>query len=272
MSIKPQDLNKNQRVAEQLSEAVKRGAVVHAYAFAGGSSKDRAEIGSWFAQYLLCQEPDSGPCMQCLSCRKAEHGNHEDFIHVKKPADRESIVKDQIYSLTDRLSYKPFGQRHVVIIEDAQLMNAASQNKLLKTLEEPVSEAVMILLAEREEALLPTVLSRCCVFRLEETDASDAEGDKAKALALLIRGGAPFYRKKAAVLDITTDKENGRERALALLGSLSDVLLDRLKDPGLAEEEKDRLINALHQADQSSKYIKQLHSVAYTLKQFCLRV
>ena len=272
MSIKPQDLNNNRSIAGQLSDAVSKGSVVHAYAFAGGSREDREELGNWLARYLLCQDPDGGPCMQCLACTKALHGNHEDLIYIRKPEDRESIVKDQILALIDRLSYKPYGRRYVAVIEDAHLMNAAAQNKLLKTLEEPVSEAVMILLAEREEALLPTVLSRCCVFRLEEPrKAPGAEDEAAEKLAGLIKSGAAFYRKKAAVADITADKENGRKRAEELLGSLEEKLMELLKDESLSPDEKGRVAGAVHQAETSLKYIKQLHSVAYTLKQFCLR-
>lgn len=274
MSIRPQDLKSNIRVARQLSDSVKRGSVVHAYAFIGGSSTDRSEIGNWMAKYLLCEDPDDGPCMKCLQCRKAEHGNHEDLLHIGKPDDRESIVKDQILELTDRISYKPFGKRYVVIIEDAQLMNAAAQNKLLKTLEEPVSEAVMILLSENEEALLPTVLSRCCVFRLEEPEGADSpDSEAAKAFAALIRSKAPFYKKKALLADILADKENSRERGLLFIDKLMDCLMGCLKDgTALSAEEIHLMENAVHSAQQSRKYLKQVHSVVYTLKQMCLRV
>ena len=109
MSTRPCDLNNNIRIAEQLAAHVESSSVVHAYALTGGSAKSRAELGRWLAQYLLCASPDQGPCGECLACRKFQHGNHEDFICIKKPEDRESIVKDQILELIDRLSFKPFG-------------------------------------------------------------------------------------------------------------------------------------------------------------------
>ncbi len=277
MSIKPCDLNKNTRIAEQLAARIESGSNVHAYAFTGGSPEDRMQLGSWLAQYLLCSEPDMGPCGECLACRKFLHGNHEDLLLVRKNADRESIVKDQILELIDRLSFKPFGSRYVVIIEDAQLMNAASQNKLLKTLEEPVSETVMILLSERMEGLLPTVLSRCCVFCLQEQDAVEESAD-AKAAARfagLIASGAPFYRKKQLISDILSDKESSRARADAFLAALEEELLKGLKSAlrsGVTDDGKKRMQSAVEHVETGRRYIKQLHSVAYTLKQLCLRV
>ena len=132
----------NSKIKNQIRSSLKRGKLVHAYAFTGGTAQERTEIGMWLCRTLFC-EAEEKPCGECLACRKFLHGNHEDFIVVKKPQDRESIVKDQILDLTDRLMLKPFGRRYAVVIEDAQLMNTAAQNKLLKTLEEPASEAVI---------------------------------------------------------------------------------------------------------------------------------
>ena len=279
MSIKPGDLKKNNKVAEQLSRSISEGKLVHAFALTGGSPQDRLELGTWLSQYLFCSQPDDGPCGECLPCRKFLHGNHEDFIHVKKQDDRESIVKDQVLELIDRLSLKPFGSRYVVLVEDAQLMNAASQNKLLKTLEEPVSEAVIILLADREEGLLQTVLSRCVVLRLEDTEGPSASEDAEAAarMAKLIAEGAPFYKKKAVIADIISDKENARKRAEAFLDCLEEELMKMLKASAggagsLKEDKAGSIAAAVKHTETGRKYIKQLHSVGYTLKQLCLRV
>ena len=275
MSVRASDLKSNIYVAKQLALTAESGRVVHAFAFLGGSAEGRAELGNWLAQYLLCSSPEEGPCGECLSCRKFAHSNHEDFIRIGKQDGRESIVKDQILELIDRLSFKPFGGRYVVLIEDAQQMNAVSQNKLLKTLEEPVSEAVMILLSETADGLLPTVLSRCSCYYLESPQAETAgkDAEAAKAFAKLIADGAPFYRKKAEISDIISDKDSGRSRALAFL----DVLEDQLRTEAVAAADfgaknTERQTNAIRQAEICRKYLKQLHSVGYTLKQMCLRV
>ena len=156
-------------------------------------------------------------------------------------------------------------------------MNAASQNKLLKTLEEPVSETVMILLSENTEGLLPTVLSRCCVFCLEDAyKGAGAEDLKAaEQFAQLIAAGAPFYKKNQLIAGIIADKENSRARADAFLGSLEEILMKDLK--GMAQERSEgasfvRMTEAVKHIETGRKYLKQLHSVGYTLKQLCLRV
>ena len=275
MSVRASDLKNNVYVAKQLALTVGSGRVVHAFAFIGGSAEDRAEIGSWLAQYLLCSSPDEGPCGECLSCRKFAHQNHEDFIRIGKQDGKESIVKDQILELIDRLSFKPFGGRYAVLIEDAQQMNAVTQNKLLKTLEEPVSEAVMILLSETADGLLPTVLSRCSCYYLESSEAGafGKDADAARAYAKLIAEGAPFYRKKAELADIISDKEGGRARALAFLDVLEEELRrDAVAGAALGAGNTDRQTNAIRQAELCRRYLKQLHSVGFTLKQMCLRV
>ena len=276
MSAAAFELKRNSIIASQIAAAVKSGRVVHAYAFIGGSPEDRNSLALWLASYMLCKDPGDGPCGSCISCQKIAHGNHEDVIFVRKPEDRESIVRTQILELIDRLSFKPFGSRYVAVIEDAQLMNAASQNKLLKTLEEPVSDAVMILLADSSEGLLPTVLSRCSCFYLQDADAqySAAAGSIADQFIGLVISDAPFYRKKAALAPILEDKDDARAKAAEFLDALEQKLEQKLtKEQGIMDAAAcSKLINTVKQAETSRKYIKQLHSAAYTLKQFCLRV
>ena len=267
----------NDRIKKQLAASLLNNRMVHAYAFIGGSAEDRMSLGKWLAQSLFCESFGGSPCGECLQCRKFLHGNQEDFILVRKPEDRESIVKDQILELTDRLMLKPFGNRYVVLIEDAQLMNAASQNKLLKTLEEPVSEAVIILLADRAEGLLPTVASRCVCFHLTQGENVYAESAAAAKFAELILKDAEFYKKKAVLYDIIQDKDDSRARAEDFLNALEEEIITRLRESAAGETnvsqaDAERLSGALRQTLAARKYIKQLHSVPYTLKQLCLRV
>ena len=266
----------NSKIKKQIKASLERGKLVHAYAFTGGTAQERNEIGMWLCRTLFC-DSDERPCGECLPCRKLLHGNHEDFILIRKPQDRESIVKDQILELTERLMLKPFGSRYAVLIEDAQLMNAAAQNKLLKTLEEPASEAVIVLLSDRREALLPTVLSRGVCFSLTQEASSFGEEAAAVKLAGLIMSGAEFYKKKAVLEDILRDKDDQRARAEDLLNALETRLMALLKEESTkcgetSAEAVSRLCGAVKAVLEARKYIRQLHSVAYTLKQLCLRV
>ncbi len=254
------EIMQNWPIALQLEKLLNSDRSIHAFLFAGGSKESREELGMWFAGRILCTDE--------LSLQKFAHGNHEDFIVVQKPEDRESILKDQILALSEKLEFKPFGSRYAVLIKDAHFMNQIAQNKLLKTLEEPVSPAVFILLAEGEDALLETVRSRCVCFHLQEKDPQLPEEicSCAKSFASLVQSGAPYYRKKMALAPVLEDKEHIRENSAAFLLSVETELEKRILD-GHPE-----LLPAAEHVRQAEMYIKQLHNAAYTLKQLCLRV
>lgn len=253
----------NKRIVEQIKVMLSLGRSSHAFLFVGGSAATRSEIGMWLAAKVLCSDE--------LSERKFMHGNHEDFILVEKPEDRESILVAQIEELVEKLAFKPFGTCYAVLIDDAHLMRQEAQNKLLKTLEEPVSEAVIILLTERLEAVLPTVRSRCACYVLEEVATNYPEDIKlaAERMVRLIKERAPYYKKKAALELVLAEKDMQREKALGLIDALEEALEKELL-AGTGDTEL--FSRALRQAETGRRHLKQIHNVTYTLKQMCLRV
>ena len=99
-------------------------------------------------------------CGVCKSCRKIAAGNHPDIIHVKPIGP--FIKIDQIRTLLQTLTMKPYeAKTRVAIITEAQALNAAASNALLKILEEPPSGSILMLTATRKSDLLPTIVSRC---------------------------------------------------------------------------------------------------------------
>jgi DNA polymerase-3 subunit delta' len=119
------------------------------------------------AQAINCLQPMStaeferDACGECPSCRRIARGVHPDVILVE-PGDSGSIKIEQLRDVIDRSQYRPFeGRRRVVIIDEADAAGADAQSALLKTLEEPPSASVFILVSSVPDALLPTVLSRC---------------------------------------------------------------------------------------------------------------
>ena len=264
----------NDKIRKLLLKNIRESHTAHAYIFSGGSKESREELGNWFASALLCTSEEP-PCGACLSCRKIVHGNHEDMIHIAKESDRETISVEQISTLVEKLSFKPYGNRYAVIIEDAELMNTSAQNKLLKTLEEPVSETVLVLLCDKTESLLPTILSRCVKFYLSSSGSSisDEIQKSAEAFAALALSGAPYYKKKNAIQQIISDKENSRSNALQFIDALEDVLSEKLTaDAGLpACSASFRLSEMIRMAETVRKNLVQLHSVPWTIKQLCLK-
>ncbi|HYK85843.1 MAG TPA: DNA polymerase III subunit delta' [Ktedonobacteraceae bacterium] len=141
--------------------------VRHAYLFTGPDHIGKTLLAHRFAQTLLCTGgPDPAiapqvPCNMCLSCRKVMHGNHPDVHIIRKAADKQFILIEQIRVLQSDSARKTLeGRRNVFIIENADEMNLPAANCLLKTLEEPESDVVLLLTVSDPGRLLPTILSR----------------------------------------------------------------------------------------------------------------
>jgi DNA polymerase-3 subunit delta' len=207
----------------RLKASLERGRIAHAVLFAGpaGSGK-RTAAGIW-ARALLCSSEGRKPCNLCVSCRKALDGNHPD-LHVVKPEEGKALGVDEARNLQRLIELKPYeGGRAVVIVQDAHSLTPQAQNALLKTLEEPPENAVLMLLAESLSPLLPTILSRCAVYAPARLSRDDM------ARVLQSRGYGPGGRTEHAA-----GMADGRPgRALELLADegywpLRDAALDAL--------------------------------------------
>lgn len=165
---------------EQLMRSVQAGRIVHALLFAGPRGTGKRTVADWFAQALLCREADA-PCGTCPTCKQFEAGVHPD---VRRIAPEKNAIKvETIRELIDWLALRPYeADRHIVIIEQADRMNASAQNALLKTLENPTGEAMFFLLTDAPGGLLSTILSRCQMVRFQPLSIQDC------ALALERRG------------------------------------------------------------------------------------
>lgn len=141
-----------------LKSAMARDRVAHAYLFYGMEGIGKRTLASVFAFALNCGGNDP-PCGECASCRKAEHRNHPNIITIR--AEGQFIKIGAIKELQLRMAFRPAEGKRVFIIEEADRMNAAAANALLKTLEEPSPENVLLLTTARSHALPMTILSRC---------------------------------------------------------------------------------------------------------------
>lgn len=161
-------------MVESLGAQALRGEVAHAYGFSGPRSIGKRTAALRLAQTLNCVVPGvaAGGCGTCRSCRTIADGTHPDVILMTRADDKRDISIDQVRPMQADLALRPLeGRRRIVIIDDAADMSEQAEVALLKTLEEPPSHAVLLLLTPTPERLLDTIRSRIrsLAFRLVPT-------------------------------------------------------------------------------------------------------
>src|SRR5439155_6006107 len=153
----------------------------HGLVFAGPVGVGKATGARGLAALFLCEHPKNNqPCGKCNSCALMEAQTHPDFHVVyrqlvrieKKKSKAIDLSVDVIRNfLVEPANLKASMNRgKVFVVEEADLMNAAAQNALLKTLEEPAGRSLIILLTDQPHALLPTIRSRCQLIRFAPLD------------------------------------------------------------------------------------------------------
>jgi DNA polymerase III subunit delta' len=157
----------NEHAVDMLRRTLGAQQVRHAYLFTGPEHIGKSLLAKRFAQCLLCTGgPDANlspqmPCNSCLSCRKVLHGNHPDVHVIKRAADKQFILIEQVRELQSASSRRTMeGRRNIFILENAEDMNMSAANCLLKTLEEPEQDVVLLLTTPDSGLLLPTIISR----------------------------------------------------------------------------------------------------------------
>lgn len=170
------------QLVNNLRSAIKHNKISHAYLIQGEKLSGKRMVADIFARALQCEcersedEQQSAlsapgterPCNQCRSCKQAINGNHPDIIYVMHEKPNVISVDNIRQQVNGDIAIKPYsGTYKVYIIDEAEKMNVQAQNALLKTLEEPPEYAVILLLATRAEAMLPTILSRCVVLSMK---------------------------------------------------------------------------------------------------------
>ena len=130
------------------------------------------------AQLLFCKEDDA-PCGVCHHCRHVAEKRHVDVLWIEPKSKSRQILVEDVDALISRMQQTAYGgEWKVGIISDADRMNVAAANKLLKTLEEPPKQSLLLLLTSSADALLPTIVSRCQFIRCDE--AEELEGKELK--------------------------------------------------------------------------------------------
>lgn len=166
-----EDIIGQELIKEHLQNAIQLNKVSHAYMIRGEKGSGKEFVAKVFAQTLQCEKGGTTPCEECHSCRQAVSKNHPDIIRVTHEKPNSIGVEDIRQQVTGDVQIKPYsGPCKIYIVNDAEKMTVQAQNALLKTLEEPPSYAVILLLTSNAELLLPTLHSRCVGLSMKPVD------------------------------------------------------------------------------------------------------
>jgi DNA polymerase III subunit delta' len=164
------DFPEQQQAVGLLQRSLDRGRLSHAYLFAGAAMSELEGVARTLAKTLNCVSPPtrgaSGlpleSCDQCSNCRRVGDDNHPDVYWVRPEAKSRVIIIEQIRDLLATIYLKPTESQHkVAIIVAADRLTIQAANAFLKTLEEPPTRSVLLLLSIEPERLLDTIVSRC---------------------------------------------------------------------------------------------------------------
>ena len=180
------DLAGQSALIGQLESDFARGRYVHAYLLTGPGGTGKRSAAQLCAMAALCRG-EKKPCGACGPCRRVLSGTHPDVHTVVPEKGKQIIGVGVMREVLDTVSVKSFEDgAKVILIPQAERMNAAAQNCLLKTLEEPPERTVFFLITDQPAALLPTIVSRCRVVRFHPLteEACAARGAEMSSLPL----------------------------------------------------------------------------------------
>lgn len=196
---------------EGFRRAVCRGRLAHAYLFTGPAGVGKRLFAVELAKALLCEKATEGSlqaCDACPSCVQVEAETHPDFYTAVRPPEALEFPIDLMRDLCHSFAFKSArGRGKVVLIDEADDLNEESANCFLKTLEEPASRSVLILIGSTPDRQLQTIVSRCQVIRFaplppelveELLQAEGIEDSVLRARLVRLSAGSPGMAKELA--------------------------------------------------------------------------
>jgi DNA polymerase-3 subunit delta' len=222
---------------QRLQARRERGAMPHALLLTGPAALGKRDFMLRLVRGLLCPQAQNGDaCGVCRSCLLFAAGTHPDYVGLsyglrKDGVQRSEIVVDQVRELSARLSMaSQFGGWQIASIDPADAMNAAAANALLKTLEEPSAQTMLLLVADAPWRLPQTIRSRCqrIEFTLPPREEAlawlQAQGVKDAAAALDAANGNPGLARQWSQEGALARRQEVRKDLAALAGGRGETM------------------------------------------------
>lgn len=168
------------KVRDFLRQSIASGRTSHAYLFCGPTGSNKTSTAFALAQVLLCPQGNptvkGGFCGKCENCNRIRRRTHPD-VRFLEPGGANGYLVEQIREIVNDCSFAPIqGNKKIYILDRVDLLNHASANAFLKTLEEPPDDVVFILLGRTRDSVLETIASRCQVIPFRHIPPSEAAG------------------------------------------------------------------------------------------------
>jgi DNA polymerase-3 subunit delta' len=209
-----------------------QGQARHAYLFTGPQGVGRRTLALRYAQALNCTQPP-GPgqfCQTCRECLQIARMQHPDLHVIQAEGHSGTLKVDQIRELQRSLYLAPYQARYrVVLLLRFEQANLNAANAMLKTLEEPPPQVVLLLTAESAESLLPTIVSRCEVVRLRPQPAEvvgeglkgiqQLDETEARLLAQVSQGRPGYALHLAGQPELLEQRDSALDDLMGLLAA-----------------------------------------------------
>lgn len=162
------------KISSLFKKMYQNNQLQHAYIFEGAAGVGKYKMAKWISQMIYCESPtkEGNPCLTCNQCKRIEVEEHPDVVTIRP--DGASIKVRQVRQIKEEFSKSGMESRKkILIIQEMDKMTASGANSLLKFIEEPEGEIMIILLTEEIQRLLATIVSRCQIIHFQRTDMND---------------------------------------------------------------------------------------------------
>ena len=222
----------NEQVKKYLKETIDSSLVSHSYMFLGKEGVGKKLFAIEYAKNIICKTKEDEV--------KFDAGSHPDF-KIIDPEKERTFTIEQVRNLQKKILEKPIvSDKKIYILNDADKMNDAAQNCLLKTLEEPPEYAMIILIVSNEKVILPTIKSRCVIVKFSNLSSEDLmKKGVSEDEALLLDGSFKGIDK------IGEQIENFKKLEKLVNGFKTDDLLKCFKNADILYKNQEIILNLL---------------------------
>lgn len=266
-----QKYNDNRILIDNIKKTIAAGQLAHAIIIEADEFFNKLAFAKDIVKALVCKNKPAEGCDFCIDCRKVDDDNYEDMLIVDKGKD--SIKKEDVEDIQEFLKRKAsLDNGNIVIVCSADNLIVQSQNKLLKTLEEPSKGSRIILLSENTENFLDTVKSRSVIYRLSSTKVLEDNKMMAlsKEMVAALREDSYFHNTKKIMGKHLKDKGE----IVAVLDGMEKIYRDFLFDSTQESRlyRKEDIFTNIRYIEEAKKDIRGNVSPATAFKSLAIKI